>query len=111
MINDADTLFYMQRCCNRNKMASWLLGLLDPHFKLHILWRGRKAGTLGTVQWEQGWALHVHSYIYSKEITSSNHQLNSYEGHCVLCLQQGQNFSVSSVALIKNSVKRPEMKC
>lgn len=38
---------------------------------------------------EQGRAVHeiVHSYIYSKEVTSSNlhHQLISYEGQCVLC--------------------------
>lgn len=40
-------------------------------------------------QREQGRAVHeiVHSYIYSKEVTSSNlyHQLMSYEGQCVLC--------------------------
>lgn len=40
-------------------------------------------------QREQGQAVHeiVHSYIYSKEVTSSNlyHQLISYEGQRVLC--------------------------
>lgn len=39
-------------------------------------------------QWEQGRAVYemVHSYIYSKEVTSSNlyHQLISYEGQCSL---------------------------
>lgn len=40
-------------------------------------------------QREQGRAVHkiVHSYIYSKEVTSTNlyHQLISYEGQCALC--------------------------